>query len=83
MAGRTPPEPIRPFELDFSPLRRLRRFHDYTQAEIARAVGIHKITFWRLETGKLKNPSLKQLIAIGRALGVPYNELYTVVEPQA
>ncbi|MEI6358523.1 MAG: helix-turn-helix transcriptional regulator [Verrucomicrobiota bacterium] len=83
MSGRTAPQPIRPFSLDFGPLVQLRRFRGYTQAEVARAAGIHPITLWRLENNKHKSPSLKQLIAIGRALGVPYGELYVVTEATA
>lgn len=83
MAGRTPPEPGRPFDLDFTPLKRLRASRGYTQQEVARAAGIHFTTLWRLEGNRHKNPSLKQLIAIGRALGVPYQELYNVTPPRS
>lgn len=82
MAGRTAPTPVRPFALDFAPLRKLRMFRGYSQVQTARAAGIHPITLWRLEHNKHKTPSLMQLIALGRALGVPYQDLYDVVEPR-
>jgi transcriptional regulator with XRE-family HTH domain len=83
MAGRTPPNPVRPFGLDFTPLRRARRADEITQAELARAVGIDPATLWRLERNHIANPSLKQLVAIARALGVPMYELFTVTSPES
>lgn len=81
MAGRTAPKPVRPFDLDFAPLRRLRRGDEITQVDLARAAGIYPTTLWRLENNKYVNPSLKQLVSIARALGVPMYELFTVIDP--
>jgi len=78
MAGKTPPDPVRWFDLDFSPLRKLRKGEELSREKLARAVGINPSTLWRLETNRLKNPSLKQLVSLGRALGVPMYSLFTV-----
>jgi transcriptional regulator with XRE-family HTH domain len=83
MAGRTPPDPVRPFALDFTPLRRLRGYRGWSRAQVAASAGIHPITLWRLENNRIKNPSIVQIVAIGRALGVPYGDLYIVTEPRA
>lgn len=80
MAGRTAPEPTRPFTLDFTPLKRLRGYHLLSREQLARAAGVHPITIWRLESGRLKNPSLPQVVAVARALSVPMHELFTVTE---
>lgn len=81
MAGRTAPEPTRPFSLDFTPLRRKRGHALLTREQLARAAGVDATTIWRLETNRLKNPSLTPVVALGRALGTPWPELFIVREP--
>jgi transcriptional regulator with XRE-family HTH domain len=81
MAGRTAPKPVRAFNLDFAPLRQLRRRDEISQVDLARAAGIHYATLWRLENNRYKNPSLKQLVSLARALGVPMYSLFTVIDP--
>ena len=82
MAGRTAPEPTRPFSLDFTPLKRIRGYHLLTREQLARAAGVDKVTIWRLENNRHKaSPSMMQVVAIARALGTPVHELYTVIEP--
>jgi len=83
MENRKTPHPVRPFDIDFSPLKQMRMYRGYTQGQVSASVGIHKITYWRIENNRHPNPSIKALVAIGRALGVPYSELYTVTEPKA
>jgi transcriptional regulator with XRE-family HTH domain len=57
-----------------NPIRVLREFRDYTQAELAAAVGITQNYLSDLETGKRRGPlELHQKIA--RALGVPLDLL--------
>ena len=80
MAGRTAPEPIRPFTLDFTPLRKLRRYHELTQGQVARSAGLHWTTVLRIERGKGPNPSANAVVAIARALGVPMHDLFDVVD---
>ena len=80
MAGRTPPEPIRPFTLDFSPMRKLRRYHELSQGQLARSAGLHWITVYRFENGKTPNPSGLAIVALARALGVPMHDLFNVVD---
>ncbi len=79
MAGRTAPEPIPPFDMDFTPLRRLRSYRLLTRAQLARAAGVHPITVWRIETNR-GDPSGKAIVAIARALGVPMHDLFTVID---
>lgn len=78
----TAPKPVRPYELDFSPLRRARKGAEITQAQLARAAGIHPITLWRMEQNKIDNPQIKVLIALSRALGIPMHHLFTVTSPE-
>jgi transcriptional regulator with XRE-family HTH domain len=82
MAAPTPPNPVRPFDLDFTPLRKIRREVDLSQAQLARAAGINAITLWRIERGRSPNPQVKILVALARALGVPMHHLFTVSEPE-
>lgn len=82
MAGRTRPAPTRPFDLDFTPLRKIRAYNLLSRRQLALAAGVHEITIWRLESNRLKNPSLIQLVAIARALSVPIHELFIVTEPR-
>lgn len=77
--GKTPPKPVRPFSLDFSPLRKLRRYHELSGDDLARSVGVHRITLYRVERG-LTTPSVTQVVAMARALGVPMHQLFTVIE---
>lgn len=81
MAGRTAPDPLRPFSLDFTPLRTIREYHEIPRERLGRTAGVHPITIWRLESNRLKNPSMIQLVAIARALSVPIHKLYVVREP--
>lgn len=80
--GRTAAEPTRSFDLDFTPMRKLRGFHLLSREALARAAGVHPITIWRLETNRLRNPSMVQVVAIARAMSVPMHELFTVTEPR-
>jgi DNA-binding XRE family transcriptional regulator len=80
MAGRTPPEPRRPFALDFAPLRKMRKYHEISQQELARAAGVHWTTILRLENNATANPSLLPVLAIARSLGVPIYDLFTVTD---
>jgi transcriptional regulator with XRE-family HTH domain len=83
MAGRTAPEPIRPFDLDFTPMRKLRKFREVSAPQIARATGLHWTTVYRIENNRGTNTSAKALFAFSRAYGVPIQDLVLLVEPRA
>jgi transcriptional regulator with XRE-family HTH domain len=51
-------------------VQRLRHQRQLTQAELAKAVGIHRISLAQIEGGA-KRPSLATLERIAKALGVP------------
>lgn len=55
-------------------LRALRRQREVTLAELAEATGISESTLSRLETGE-RRPTLKLLLPLARAHGVPLDEL--------
>lgn len=77
--SRTPPQPVRAFRLDFTPLARLRRWHNISQVDLAAAVGVHEMTIWRTEKNR-SAPSVEQLVAMARALGSPMHDLFAVVD---
>jgi DNA-binding XRE family transcriptional regulator len=77
---RTAPDPVRPFQLDFAPLRQRRRLLEITSEDLARAVGVHYTTIYRLEHNKHRAPSVPLLVAVARALGVPMHQLFSVRE---
>ena len=76
---RTPPQPIRPFRLDFTPLAQRRRFLGLTQEDLAKSAGVHRTTVWRTETND-SAPSVAQFVAMARGLGTPMNQLVTVID---
>jgi transcriptional regulator with XRE-family HTH domain len=55
-------------------LRALRRHRDVTLAELAESTGISESTLSRLESGD-RQPTLKLLLPLARAHGVPLDEL--------
>lgn len=71
----TPPN----FKLDFKPLWLRRIEADLTRNDLASAIGVNGITLWRWETNR-NVPSVAQLLALSRALGVPAQDLVRVVE---
>lgn len=52
-----------------------RRRRGLSQAELARAVGLTRTTYWRLETGRVRNPRLRQLMNCAIALGCELDDL--------
>ena len=79
---RPQPTPFSRFRLDFSPLRKRRREIEMSQRALARAVGVHTTTIYRLETNRHK-PTLESMVTISRALGTPTHLLYFVLDPEA
>jgi transcriptional regulator with XRE-family HTH domain len=61
--------------------RRIRALRQgkFTQASLAEAVGVHKITISRLETASEFNPSLELIQKLAGALGCSVSELVTEV----
>jgi transcriptional regulator with XRE-family HTH domain len=55
-------------------LRAVRRRRGFTLAELAKVVGTSESTLSRLESGE-RQPTLKLLLPLARALGVPLDEL--------
>lgn len=79
--ARTTPQPAGPFahfRLDFSPMRKRRRQLNLSQRQLAQAIGVHTITIYRTESNR-SEPTYKQMVAIGRALGVPQSLLVNVM----
>jgi DNA-binding XRE family transcriptional regulator len=69
------------FAIDYTPLRRVRRAKfEMTMADLARAVGVHPHTIYRLEKNRVE-PTHRLVIALSRALGVPHTDLYTLASP--
>ena len=70
------------FAIDYTPLRRVRRAKfEMTMKDLARAVGVHPSTIYRLEKNRVE-PTHRLVIALSRALGVPHTDLYTLPGPQ-
>lgn len=57
----------------------LRERKGMTQAELAAAMGIHRTSLQRLESGLVENPGIRTLVAASRGLGV---KLAAIVEPE-
>lgn len=64
------------FNLDFSPLRKAMAARHVSRKALAAEIGVAYTTIWRWEHGS--TPSLRELVAVTRALGCPIFELYTV-----
>lgn len=56
-----------------------RRERGLSQAQLARAVGLTRTTYWRLETGQVANPKLRVLVNLAIALDC---ELEDVIEDE-
>lgn len=65
--------------LDFAPLRALRLKRGWSQKELSGVAGMHRITLWRIETNRIE-PPMSKVFALSRALGVPAERLYIVIE---
>jgi transcriptional regulator with XRE-family HTH domain len=65
------------FELDFTPLRQQRRHKNMSQGDLARVVGVSRLTISRTERYH-SNPTKHLMVAISRALGTPEHLLYYV-----
>lgn len=55
-----------------------RRVRQLNQQQLADRAGCSKQTVWRTETGK-SDPTVGQLVAFARVLGVPVHLLFNVV----
>lgn len=73
------PRPIRPFRLDFHPLRVLRVGARLSVNALAESAGVSRWTVYRTESNRTQ-PSVEQVIALARALGRPMHELFRVVD---
>jgi transcriptional regulator with XRE-family HTH domain len=60
-------------------VRELRTAKGYSQEELAFKAQIHRTYLGGIERGE-RNPSLKNIEAIGKALGVPLRELFQFEE---
>jgi len=56
-------------------IKRLREKRGWTQAELGRRAGLHKVSVAQNEIGRRKNPTLVSLKKLGKALGVEITEL--------
>lgn len=54
-------------------IRRLER--GLSQAQLARAVGLTRTTYWRLEAGQVANPKLRMLVNLAIALDCELEDL--------
>ena len=57
-------------------VRQLREQRKLTQAELAEASGVSRLTIIKMETGKLKNARSQTLFAIAKALGCRIDDLF-------
>lgn len=62
--------------IDFSPLRKAMAERHVSRKALAAEIGVAYTTIWRWEHGS--TPSLKELVAVARALGWPMLDLFTV-----
>ncbi len=78
---RTKPQPTQfsHFKLDFTPMAQRRRYLGMTQAQLARAVGVHPVTMNRTERNR-SEPTFSQMLSYARALGTPLHLLFRVVD---
>jgi transcriptional regulator with XRE-family HTH domain len=56
-------------------IRNLRHEKDWSQERLAEEAGIHRVYLGGIETAR-RNPSLRNIIRIADALGVPVKELF-------
>ena len=52
-----------------------------SQSDVARAAGLSRSTYWRLETGRTWNPQLRQLVNISKVLRCP-NGVIDLLTPE-
>ena len=76
---RSLPSPARGFRLDFAPLRARRLELGVSQADLAKAIGVHRRTLIRTEQNRTA-PTAAQVVALARALGTPVYLLYEVMD---
>ena len=60
----------------FRNIREMRKSKGMTQAELASASGVSRLTISELETGKLTNARSKTLLALANALGCTIDDLF-------
>lgn len=63
-------------------IRSIRQHGGFSQEEIAHRAGIHVTYLSGIERGR-RNPSLRNLRRIARALGVPVKELFSFEEAES
>lgn len=56
-------------------LSRLRTVNEWTQEDLARAAGLSRATYQRLESGRMPNPPLRYLMNLSIVLGCELDEL--------
>lgn len=78
---KTDPTRFSNFELDWSPLRRIRRSLDMSQTDLARAVGVHRETIGRIERGVM-DPSFRTVVAITKAMGTRQREVLPLAQQE-
>lgn len=66
-------------QLDFAPLRQIRESRGWSQTQLAKTAGMHLATLNRIEKN-LREPGVTKVLALSRALGVPAERLYRIVE---
>lgn len=57
-------------KVDGGALRRLRRFAWISQEELARESGVHVVSIYKIEAGKVETPRKATIVALAKALGV-------------
>jgi DNA-binding XRE family transcriptional regulator len=74
--------PFTDVRVDYTKLRRVRRAKfEMSMKDLARAVGVHPSTIYRLEKNDLRTSHLL-VLALGRALGVPHTDLFEILPPE-
>lgn len=58
-------------------IRQLRQDKGWSQEHLASEAGMHRTYMWGIERG-VRNPSLRHLVCIADALGIPIAALFTM-----
>jgi transcriptional regulator with XRE-family HTH domain len=71
-------------KIDFKKISKIRTEKKISQEEIVKETGLSRVAYTYFENGKTNAESLKLKSAVGiaKALGVPFNELFEVENPE-
>lgn len=61
-------------------LKRLRKVKNLTQADLALAIGVHRITIWHWEKHGISEVTLEKAVRLAEALDCSVSDLYKTEE---